>query len=312
MNAADARIFFHVAETLSFKHAAERLSMSRSAVSKRVAQLERELGTALINRTPRSISLTEAGKTLREHCRDIERAVEAAEDAVKDQDREPIGVVLLSMPTSFGAALMPMLMTDFERRYPQVTLSAHFSEPFVDVVSGGYDVVFRVAQKLTDSSLVAQRLSVSPKVLVAAPAYLDAHGTPVHVRELKKHRCLGLGYGSENRTQWRFSGPAGPIDVPIRYAFTANNDLGLNLAACLGAGFLYTAEVLVSSELARGRLKVVLPEFCQGLEYGVFAIYPQKRPPAKVRVLIGFVKQRLPTLHEHDRWAPLNYESGRR
>ena len=306
MNSDDAILFCHVAESLSFSRAAEQLGMSRSAVSKRIAQLERNLGTNLINRTPRSISLTEAGRIFLDHCRQIEQAIERAQEAVQDQDRTPAGMLRFSIPTTLGAVLMPSMIQDFLVKYPDVELMTHFSEPFVDVVGGAYDVVIRIARKLTDSSLVAQRLASTPRVLVAAPQYLEAHGTPSHVRDLKRHRCLGLSFAPEGVIQWRFKGPQGPIDVPVTYAFTANNDLALNLAACLGLGFLYVPKIVVAGEIARNRLQVVLPEFCQGLDYGIYALYPQKQPPAKVQVFVEFVSERLKVIHESDLWSPLS------
>lgn len=305
MNSDDAALFCHVAESLSFARAAEQLGMSRSAVSKRIAHLERRLGTSLINRTPRSISLTEAGTIFLEHCRHIQEAIERAQAAVQDQDRIPAGVLRLSIPTSLGAALMPSLIQEFLVEYPNIELMTHFSEPFVDVVAGGYDVVIRVARKLTDSSLLAQRLASTPRVLVASPGYLEKHGTPAHVRDLKRHSCLGLGFARDGAIQWRFVGPDGPIDVAVTYSFTANNDLALNLAACLGLGFLYIPEIEVAGEVARGRLKAVLPEFCQGADYGVYALYPQKHPPAKVRVFVEFVARQLKVIDESDLWSPL-------
>jgi len=260
MISIDYRVFLKVAENLSFSDAGKRLGVSRSAVSKRVAQLEQYLGTKLINRTPRSLSLTEAGTILLEHCRGIERAVEAAEDAVKNADQEPVGTIQVSLPTSLGAALMPSLLTKFSHQYPRVKLTTHLSERFVDVVAGGYDLVIRVAQQMTDSSLVAQRLLTCDKVLVASPAYLQTYGTPKHVSELQEHRCLGLSYNAGSPNQWRFNGPRGPIDVPIKYAFAASNHMTLSLAACLGMGFLFTPRMLVAGEIKRDRLQIVLPE----------------------------------------------------
>jgi DNA-binding transcriptional LysR family regulator len=306
MNSTDTFLFLKVAQTLSFKETADQLGMSRSAISKRVALLEKELGTALVNRTPRSISLTEAGQIFARHCEDIDDTIERATQAVQRRDQVPSGILRTSLPTGLGAQLMPALMTDFTAEYPDIRMVAHFGEPFVDIVTGGYDVVLRVAERLTDSALMAKRLATSPRLLVASPDYLEKHGEPADVRDLSQHKCLGLGYRSATAGQWRFVESRNVVfDVPVTYQFTSNNDLALILAACLGAGIFYTTEILVQNELKRGRLVPVLPDVCRRIQMGVFAVYPQKQPSAKVRAFIEFVSERVAELETADRWTPL-------
>lgn len=311
MNSTDTNLFLKVALTLSFKETADQLGMSRSAISKRVALLEKELGTALVNRTPRSISLTEAGQIFARHCEDIDDTIARATQAVQRRDQVPSGILRTSLPTGLGAQLMPALMTGFAAEYPDIRLVTHFGEPFVDIVTGGYDVVIRIAERLTDSALMAKRLATSPRLLVASAAYLEKHGTPEDVRQLSRHRCLGLAYRSATAGQWRFAESRNVVfDVPVNYHFTSNNDLALILAACLGAGIFYTTEVLVQNELKRGRLVPVLPDVCRRIQMGVFAVYPQKQPSAKVRAFIEFVSERVAELETADRWTPLR-DSGK-
>lgn len=306
MNSTDTYLFLKVAQTLSFKETADQLGMSRSAISKRIAQLEKELNTGLVNRTPRSISLTEAGRIFAQHCKEIDEAIGRATQSVQGRDREPSGVLRTSLPTGLGAQLMPELMTDFTAQYPDIHIVAHFGEPFVDIVTGGYDVVIRVSERLTDSGLMAKRLATSPRMLVASPEYLEKHGTPEDVRDLSKHRCLGLGYRSETTGHWRFiESSQEVVDVPVEYYFTSNNDLALILAACLHAGIFYTTEILVQNELKRGRLIPILPEIGRRIKMGVFAVYPQKQPSAKVRAFIDYVNGRVAVLENADRWTPL-------
>ncbi len=306
MNSTDTYLFLKVAQTLSFKETADQLGMSRSAISKRIAQLEKELNTGLVNRTPRSISLTESGRIFAQHCQEIDDAIGRATQSVQGRDREPSGVLRTSLPTGLGAQLMPELMTDFTAQYPDIRIVAHFGEPFVDIVTGGYDVVIRVAERLTDSGLMAKRLATSPRMLVASPEYLEKYGTPENVRDLSNHRCLGLGYRSATAGQWRFAeGSKEVVDVPVEYYFTSNNDLALILAACLRAGIFYTTEILVQNELKRGRLVSVLPDVCRRRKMGVFAVYPQRQPSAKVRAFIDYVNERVTLLENADRWTPL-------
>ena len=306
MDSIDTLVFLTVAKTLSFKESGDQLGMSRSAVSRRISHLEKELETALLNRTPRSVSLTEAGQMFAGHCQQVEDLLNRAKVSVQGYDQQATGVLRTSISTGLGAQLMPDLMTDFASAYPDIRIVAGFGEPLVDIVKGGFDVVIRVAERLTDSALMAKRLASSPRVLVASPDYLRTSGTPLTFDELEQHRCLGLGVRAETSSLWRFLDERNhPVDIPVEHYFTANNDLALILAACLGAGLFYTTEILVQNELKRGRLVKVLEEECQRITMGVFAVYPQKQPSAKVRAFIDFVEQRLRRIENQDRWQPL-------
>lgn len=303
MLADDAMLFVAVAETLSFKKAAEQLQTSRSRVSKRVALMERQLGTTLLYRSPRSISLTATGEVLLSYCRQICDLTERAKAAVEELNNLPSGRLRFSIPTCLGAALLPAVAAEFRVRYPHVVLDAHTSESYVDVVAGGYDVAIRVARKLTDSTLTAQRLATSPLVLAASPSYLDARGVPAHVSELAKHSCIGLRCNTQNRAVWQFNAPEGPFNVAVTLSASTDTNLALILAACSGLGFVYVPEAVIANELERGALVSVLPEFCRGVEWGVFAVYCGRTPTASARALIKLVCEYLPKLPSFDRWA---------
>lgn len=303
MLADDALLFVRVAETRSFKEAARQLRVSQSHVSKRIAQLEQQLGTALIYRSSRSISLTAPGETLLDHCRLICDLAREAKTAVEELSGSPTGRLRLSVPTCIGAALLPRLIDEFAVRHPAVEIEAHSSEAFVDIVAGSYDVVIRVAQKLTDSNLTAQRLGTSPLVLAASPEYLDKHGTPSHVRALSKHSCLGLRRTSGTDAVWRFMARDGGVNVPVTLASSTETNLALVLTACRGLGFIYVPEIVIANELRQGWLRPVLPESCEGIEWGIYAVYSGRKPAASVRAFIEFVKGFLPKLADIDRWA---------
>ena len=304
MLADDAQVFLTVAETQSFKEAAKQLRVSRSHVSKRIALLEHQLGTTLIYRSTRSISLTATGETLLDHCRQICHLAEDAKVAVEEMSWSPVGRLRLSVPTCLGAALLPRLTAYFALHYPAVEIEAHSSEAFVDIVAGGYDVVIRVAQKLPDSNLTAQRLATSPLVLAASPEYLDTHGTPSHVRELGRHSCLGVRRTRGTEATWQFVASEGAVSVPVTLAWTTETNLALVLAACGGLGFIYVPQTVIANELRQGSLCTVLPQFCAGIEWGVYAVYCGRKPSATIRAFIAFVKGFLPKLGDIDRWAP--------
>ncbi len=301
----DLRIFARVAEAESFQQAANQMRMARSSVSTRIGQLEKELGVTLFNRSTRRISLTDAGRTLYQHWQTIALDIGEALAAVRGADQTPMGRLRVSMPSSLGAALMPALVGDFLRVWPELTMSLDFREQQVDVVGKAFDAVIRCAQKLPDSRLTARRLITTRRVLVASPEYLKRHGAPKRIKDLTRHACLGLGFRAEEKMTWAFAGEDAPAEVVLKTAFAANNDLALILATCLGHGILYAPRVLIESEIRLGRLKEIELEGVVGEELGVFAVYPQARPPAKVKVFVDFVVNCLNNLGETDRWAPL-------
>jgi len=297
MNTDDALLLVRVAESLSFKTAAAQLGISRSAASKRIALLEKALGATLINRTPRSLSLTHAGAVVLEQCRKMCEAVDAVQQAIHGHGLQPVGRLHVALPTPLAVALMPALTHEFAVSYPKVALSVHVVDGEVDVVGGGYDVVFAVSRQLADSSLSAHRLAKTQNVLAASPTYLQRNGTPAGPGELRRHRCLGVGYATNRAATWRFY-ETEPVDVEVRYAMTFNNFLLLTLAAREGMGFIYVPELYIHMEILRGQLKAVLPTCTAALESGLFAIYPRRSPPEKVRALVDFVKARLICMSE--------------
>lgn len=306
MNVADVYAFTKVASTGSFSEAAEQLGVTRSAVSKSLSRLERDLGVILIRRTPRSFSLTEAGHTFNRHAVVAEEAMARAVASIHGADQSPSGNVSCTLPSSMGAALLPLLIRDFQRDWPELRFNLHFDESIADLVSGSYDVGIRIAQKLHDSNLLARRLGTTQQVLVASPGYLAEHGTPVHVRDLPSHRCLGIGHATRSRRVWRFGPPDRPTEVTVDCRMTANIDLALIVAACMGDGILCVPRLSVGGELARGRLREILPEFCREQLLGVYAVHPYRTPPAKVQLFIDFVEKCLPQLETVDRWSAVS------
>jgi DNA-binding transcriptional LysR family regulator len=292
---ADVLLFVRIAETLSFKDAAKHLSISRSQASKRLAALEDELGTTLIYRSPRSISLTSAGETLFAHYRRIFDMMEEARLAVEHLSNAPLGRLRFSMPTCLGSALLPKLYSEFLPRYPGVVLDAHTSETCVDIVAGGYDVAIRVAQRLTDSTLTARRLATSPLVLAAAPSYLRERGTPSHPAELAKHRCLGLQHSKQPSAAWHFRSESERFSVPIDFWAASDTNLALVRAACSGLGFVYLPLGAIANKLQHGALQIVLPEFCKGIEAGIYAVHAGRTPTTNAAVFIDFVRDALLT-----------------
>ena len=292
----DVVLFVRIAETLSFKQAAKQLSISRAQASKRIAALEGELGAPLIYRTSRSISLTSAGETLLEYYRRVFQTMEEARAAVEHLRITPAGRLRFSMPSSLWVPLLPRLYGDFLQRHPGIVLDAHVSDACVDVVGGGYDVVFRIAQRLDDSTLTARRLATSSLVLAASPQYLLERGCPSQPSELMRHRCLGLQDAKQVTAEWHFRAMNASLDVPINLWVIADTHLALVMAACLGIGFVYVPKVVIASQLRDGVLQSVLPEQCRGIDWGIYAVHCGRSPTKNAAALIDFVREMLPVI----------------
>jgi DNA-binding transcriptional LysR family regulator len=301
MITSDVLLFVRVAETGSFKEAARQLNISPSQASKRIAALEADVGAPLFYRSPRSISLTRGGETLLQYYRRIHALSEEARASIRKLGK-PSGRLRFSLPTCLGAALLPRLHAEFAKRYPEIQLDAHTTEAFVDIVAGGYDVVIRVAQRLTDSTLTARRLATSPLVVAASPAYLERQGTPTAITDLTNHKCIGLRSTHAGTARWRFMTSTGEISVPVHLTTVTDTNLALVLAARSGLGLVYVPHAVIANELHQGVLRPVLREFCKGIEWGVFAVHSGKTPTSNAAVFIDFVRELLPALELIDRW----------
>jgi DNA-binding transcriptional LysR family regulator len=285
-----AVVFMKVAERESFQSVGKELGISRSAISKYIARLEGSLGVTLMNRTPRRISLTDAGSAFYANWLEISDAIAKAAEEVTGRDERPAGLLRVSVPSSLGETVLPRLISDLTDRWPDLRLNVHLGDQFVDVVGGGYDVVIRVAEKLVDSSLYARRIATTSRAVVASPGYLAGNGAPMHPRDLAEHTCIGRGAGGESSVTWSFMEKNDPVDVLVSCLYTADSDVALVAAARRGVGLAYLSEFVVASELRDGLLVKVLDSFCQGTPLGVYAIHPYKKCPAKVQVFVELIE----------------------
>jgi DNA-binding transcriptional LysR family regulator len=192
--------------------------------------------------------------------------------------------------------LMPALYGDFLQRHPGIVLEAHASDTCVDVIGGGYDVVIRIAQRLTDSTLTARRLATSSLVLAASPQYLLERGCPSNATELIRHRCLGLQDSKHAGAAWQFRVTNASISVPVHLWVVADTHLALVIAACSGIGLIYVPKVVIAAQLQQGALQSVLPEQCKGLECGIYAMHCGRSPTKNAAALIDFIREVLPKI----------------
>ena len=309
MNPLDACAFNEVARTLSFTKAGKTLGLSRSAISKKIARLEDALGVVLLARTTRQVQLTEAGRTFCKYSNKVGREFELAAAAVRDSDSSPMGTLVLSIPSSLGAALTPALMSEFCERWPMLNLGIHFDDRPVDIIHQRYDLSICLADRLADSSLIAKRLGTTRKLLAASPGYLSTAGTPRTVEDLLQHRWLDLASADDHIATWPITTAAGTQELRQKLAVSSNSCLALVLSACLDRGILYVPEIYIANELETGRLRPVLDDIVMADDCGIYAVYPHRKVAAKVRVMSEFIEAQLEKNTIVDRWLPLSGHS---
>jgi DNA-binding transcriptional LysR family regulator len=279
--------FARVVEAGSFTAAAEKLDLSKSVVSARVAQLEDRVGARLLNRTTRKLSLTAEGMAFYERCARLVNAADDASAEAEGPSEVPRGVLRVIAPAAFAQEhLAPPLATYLER-HPQVRLELTLTDKLVDLADDGIDVAIRISPNVDRGVLSARKLASDRTVLCASPAYLARKGIPVAAEQLVQHDCLVYSL-LRISDEWRFraAGSRDTFTVPIEGRFQAASLGVLHQAALAGMGICALPTSMVAEDLAMGRLRTVVETFA-GLELGIFAVYPQTRhPPGKVRALV--------------------------
>jgi DNA-binding transcriptional LysR family regulator len=278
-------LFACVVQQRSFSGAARELGLVKSAVSKRVAQLEDRLGVRLLTRTTRKLALTEDGVRYYEHCSALLAAAAAAEESIAGASTAERGRLRVNAPVSFSALYLADALAAFLVRYPQIDVELTASNQLVDVVEGGYDIVVRITQ-LKDSSLIARKLSNDRLVVCGSPAYLAAHGRPTSPPDLINHNCLHYSVVSR-AGEWRFrDAQREPYVVPVRGNLTCSDGQILRNAASAGLGLVVLPLFMVARDVEAGRLELVL-EGARRAEIGIYAMFASRRQlPARTKLLL--------------------------
>jgi DNA-binding transcriptional LysR family regulator len=281
------RVFATVAERSSFSGAANALDMSTASVTRHVAWLEQRLGTRLLHRTTRRVSLTSAGASYHERCLALLAELDATEAAVTAQALAPSGQLRLNVPVSFGIARMGGLLGRFAELHPQISVDVDLSDRMVDLVEEGYDVAIRITREPAPT-LIARLLAESALVLCASPDYLARAGTPTTLAELASHRCLGYRY-FQGGDVWRMTGPEGEASVRVHEHLRANNGDLLREAAIAGMGIVLQPDFIAGQALDEGRLVRLLPDY-HIPPVRIFAVYASRSHLApKIRAFIDFM-----------------------
>lgn len=290
MDRVDAmQIFVRVAQAGSFSAVAAERNVARSVVTRQVAALESHLGTKLIARSTRRLTLTSAGAAYLEKCQGILDLVADAEAEATDERANPRGHIRLSVPLSLGVRHLMPLISEFVAQHPGVTVDVDFNDRRVDMVEAGLDLSIRIANEL-DPSAVVRTISVCHSVVVAAPDYLARRGEPSHPRELIEHDCMT--YAPHFRASWPFKDGDRVQSFPVRGRLHANNADALLEAAVRGHGITYLPTFIANPAIAAEHLRVILPDH-PPLSHGIHVILAGGRyVPHRVRALVDHLAAR--------------------
>jgi DNA-binding transcriptional LysR family regulator len=282
-------VFAKVATTRSFSGAARELGISQATASKHVQTLEDWLGTRLLHRTTRRVALPDVGESFFIQCSRILEDMDAARISAKP-NASVRGSMRITAPVVFGSTRLGPLVVDFLQQHPELSLNVELSDRSVDLIEEGYDLAIRT--RPTDAAgLVAWPLMPLNYALCAAPSYVARHGAPATPAELSGHHCITDS--QNNRDVWRFSGPSGEIELPIRGRLEVNNAMLRRDAARAGAGVLLCPEYLVENDMAEGSLLRLLPDYSPVGE-SLHAVSSSHRATSpKVRGLVHYLTRQL-------------------
>lgn len=285
--------FVRVVDQKSFSGAARELGITKSAVSKHIQALEDDLKVRLLNRTTRSINLTEEGQVFYERSVQILEEIDNAERMVHSLNDSPSGVLKINAPESFGMYHLAPAIAAFAQKYPDIRVETEFSDRFIDIVGEGVDVCIRVAS-LTDSSLIAKKIAPCQHVVAASPDYIERKGTPKHPDELINHDFIEYS-NSDRPGEWRYicGGDGKEKVVVVNPRLRANNAQMLRQAALAGLGIIAVPSFIIGNDVKKGKLVRML-EGCQpSPERGIYALFPHNRyMTTKLRFFLDFLSER--------------------
>lgn len=281
-------VFRRVVEAKNFSAVARETNMSQSTVSKHIAALEERLGTKLLNRSTRSLKLTEAGKEYYHHCIRILNDFQEAEASIGKGKIKPTGTLRISTSAAYGRTCMLPYLEEFFSAYPDINLDLIFDDDYVDLVKHGIDLAIRLGP-LADSTLIARKIGTSPRVVVASTDYLVKHGRPKKPADLIKHNCL-LYTLQKAPDLWYFnSAQEGDESVRVSGRLKASSPDAICDAAIEGLGIAVLCEWYARKYINNGRLNAILQDY-HPTAYDINAVYPERKfVPQKVKRMIEFL-----------------------
>lgn len=295
------RIFAKVVEQGSFAAAGKALDVSNAVVTRHVADLEEHLGTRLLNRTTRRLSLTETGHAYLERVLQILQEIDEAEAIAASQASKPGGTLRLYSHLGFGQSQLARLLPAYAARHPEVMLDVTLSDRTADLVEESFDAGIFIDFQKFDSGMISRQLGVSEALLCASPHYVEQHGTPRSLSDISRHSCLNFAY-EQLRHHWPVKGLDGEtVNIPVAGKVVSNNGELLRHCALAGMGIMIRPSFALGDDLAAGRLVRLLPDHHLG-RLTVVMVYPSRRLlSAKVRSFVDFMAAQFPR-PETDPW----------
>lgn len=286
------QVFVEVARRGSFTAASHELDLSRAMVSRYIAELESWLGARLLQRSTRSVTLTDAGANCLARCQQMLELAEQTREEIDLRDGQLRGQLRITTSMSFGMAQLAPAIADFMASHPHIHIDLQLGDRAANLIEERIDLAIRITND-PEPGLVSRRLGECHSVIVAAPAYLAQHGTPQQPAELSRHACLS--YSQFGRSEWQLHRGETETTVRMDSRLSANEAVVLLQACRHGAGLALQPCYLVQSLLDSGELIAVLPEW-RPVSMGIHALYPSRRQlPLAMRVLLDFLQQRFAT-----------------
>lgn len=281
-------IFVQVVDYGSFSAAAKKLGITKSAVSQQVSQLEETLGTRLLHRTTRQLTLTEAGEMYLEGCRQMIDAAEGANQKVGQYSKEPSGTLRISCSHDFAAEQLVPLLGPFMEKHPKLTLEIDGSDDAINLVKEQIDLAIRIG-RLNESGWITRKIGEEEEVIIASPAYLERYGVPQEPSELASHYWVAFTRRAQPY-QLLLQGPSGAQQKVRLYGRARSNSApSMREMVKVGMGIGQVLKLMVKSELETGQLVQILPEY-RSEAVGIYAVYPQRAfLPLKVRAVIDYL-----------------------
>lgn len=303
LNLDEMVTFLAVVEAKSFVGASQLVSKNPTIVSRRISQLEKRMGVSLLTRTTRRVSLTEVGRNYYQRVRTLLDELANAGEEAMDHAASPQGLIRVSLPMAFGHRCIAPLLPDFLQQYPKIRVEAEYTDQYVDVVSGGFDVAIRLGASLADSSLTARKIASYNTGLYASPQYLAQHDVIKTPEDLADHNCLGFSSIS-TWPNWVLKNGATELTVRPIGSLVSGSSEALLPAALNGVGIIMVADWLVGAAIQEGRLVRVLEGWFGTIDGGVYAVMPPGRLiPVKTRV---FVDEVALALNGGEQWREVN------
>jgi len=285
----EMQTFIRIVDAGSITKAAEQMNTAKSAISRRLTDLEKRLGVSLVTRTTRVQVLTNSGKSYYEQCLRLIEDLAEVESKIRNEHCALRGKIRIAAPLSFGLSHLGPALQKFNKINPEIHFEIDFNDRLIDIVEEGFDLAIRIS-KLKDSTLIARKITHFTKVVCASPAYLKKHGTPKTPEDLESGH-VKLHY-KEQPELWSFYRGDKLVNVKIPKILSANNGDFLCQAAVEGTGLLYTPDFICYKAIRMGQLKVLLQDYVKDNELEAYAIYPQTRHLSqRVRTLVDYLIQ---------------------